>query len=619
MSKNILNQSDIVDLLIKNTTISKDEAEKFVKILLSTIEDALLEGDSVKIKGFGMFKLRWVEAQKSIDPKSGNEITIEGYNRVVFLPENEIKELINEPFSYLEPVEIQIKNEESKADKSENEKNENFDSFEDNSQPIKVFEEEAEKIKELLNEINAISAEKIRDDENDQMNVSDKKASERNNIAKETIIQEYENTEDNKNNEREEENLKEIIENDKKNELESNAKNDQTRVIDSNFNSVDDSKVEVSEADSFDIVRDISERMNRQILLNLESTNQKIEPIIEEEINNRNISDEINKKIELSDEEDLDEDYDFVDDEYDRDENEENESVEKEVKSESLLNEENIIQTENTEKVISLEEKNEAASKETEKTEEVNNKKLSDIYFTKEESLKNESERIHSENNPVYDSNEEFDDERKSKKHTALNAFLILVAIALVAWFIYNFFQKKTEIAWKNKRLEMIADSTAQAMKIQQIKESLEKQKTDSLKRDSLNIKYLERQKAIIDSLNQVNLSNKTKKNTSKISNQNLSQSTLEKIYDLPRNYTEILASEKMVNGSKLAQFAKKYYGHSYFWVYIYEANRNVIKNPNNVPVGISIKIPKVDSRLIDPTNKECLNYAIRLQSKYLK
>ena len=40
---------EIVDLMVEHRNMTRKSAEDFVKQLLSTIEDALLEGDSVKI------------------------------------------------------------------------------------------------------------------------------------------------------------------------------------------------------------------------------------------------------------------------------------------------------------------------------------------------------------------------------------------------------------------------------------------------------------------------------------------------------------------------------------------------------------------------------------------
>ena len=44
--------------------------------------------------------------------------------------------------------------------------------------------------------------------------------------------------------------------------------------------------------------------------------------------------------------------------------------------------------------------------------------------------------------------------------------------------------------------------------------------------------------------------------------------------------------------GSGLSALALKHYGNSDYWVYIYEANKDKIKNPNNVMAGIRLVIP---------------------------
>ena len=54
-----------------------------------------------------------------------------------------------------------------------------------------------------------------------------------------------------------------------------------------------------------------------------------------------------------------------------------------------------------------------------------------------------------------------------------------------------------------------------------------------------------------------------------------------------------------------LRKFAIKYYGNSIFWVYIYEANKGKIANPDNVPLGAVLRIPKLDKNLLDLSNPE--------------
>lgn len=46
--------------------------------------------------------------------------------------------------------------------------------------------------------------------------------------------------------------------------------------------------------------------------------------------------------------------------------------------------------------------------------------------------------------------------------------------------------------------------------------------------------------------------------------------------------------------GITLRNLAAKHYGNGDYWVYIYQANRNKIRNPNNVPIGTKLSIPSL-------------------------
>jgi len=85
------------------------------------------------------------------------------------------------------------------------------------------------------------------------------------------------------------------------------------------------------------------------------------------------------------------------------------------------------------------------------------------------------------------------------------------------------------------------------------------------------------------------------------------------------RKYDKILAEETLDVGERLTYYADIYYGHRDFWVYIYEANRNVIANPQSIAVGTKVIIPDLDPDLIDLKNPESLKRAKVLHDKYLK
>lgn len=71
--------------------------------------------------------------------------------------------------------------------------------------------------------------------------------------------------------------------------------------------------------------------------------------------------------------------------------------------------------------------------------------------------------------------------------------------------------------------------------------------------------------------------------------------------------YEELLLTEKITEGSRLAWISRKYYGHPDYWPYLYDANRDRIDNPSNVPVGTQIRVPKLTKAQRDMTSSEYL------------
>lgn len=84
-----------------------------------------------------------------------------------------------------------------------------------------------------------------------------------------------------------------------------------------------------------------------------------------------------------------------------------------------------------------------------------------------------------------------------------------------------------------------------------------------------------------------------------------------------PRIYKDTLTMVTFQEGSRLTLLSLKYYGNKLFWVYIYEANKNKITNPDQIGAGTRLMIPKLNPKLIDVNNPQCLSQAKALQEKY--
>ena len=79
----------------------------------------------------------------------------------------------------------------------------------------------------------------------------------------------------------------------------------------------------------------------------------------------------------------------------------------------------------------------------------------------------------------------------------------------------------------------------------------------------------------------------------------------------------EILTTVTLGNGDYLARYARRYLGRSEYWIYIYLANKEQIKDPDNVPLGTQIKIPSPQSVGITGNEEADLAEAKRLIHDY--
>ena len=54
----------------------------------------------------------------------------------------------------------------------------------------------------------------------------------------------------------------------------------------------------------------------------------------------------------------------------------------------------------------------------------------------------------------------------------------------------------------------------------------------------------------------------------------------------------DVYETYEVVAGDSLSKIAKKKYGHANDWKRIYEANKDLIKNPDVIQIGWKLKIP---------------------------
>ena len=85
------------------------------------------------------------------------------------------------------------------------------------------------------------------------------------------------------------------------------------------------------------------------------------------------------------------------------------------------------------------------------------------------------------------------------------------------------------------------------------------------------------------------------------------------------RKYDEFIDTVKVTEGVTLVQLSLKYYGNKAFWVYIYEANKDILPSANYIALGTKIKIPSMPNIFIDPNDTLVMNNVKKLKNRYVK
>jgi nucleoid-associated protein YgaU len=91
------------------------------------------------------------------------------------------------------------------------------------------------------------------------------------------------------------------------------------------------------------------------------------------------------------------------------------------------------------------------------------------------------------------------------------------------------------------------------------------------------------------------------------------------RLADEPREYVNFMGIERVGEDSRLAWIAYKYYAQKDLWVFIYEANRDIIKHPSHVRPGQYIRIPELDEKYRNLYNPELKQLVDSLAVEYLK
>jgi DNA-binding protein HU-beta len=91
-----MTKADIVDNIATATGLTKVETEAVVDGFLATVSQAMKDGKTIEIRGFGSFKVKKRKARMARNPRTGEEVFVDEHFVPVFKVSKELRHGVNE-------------------------------------------------------------------------------------------------------------------------------------------------------------------------------------------------------------------------------------------------------------------------------------------------------------------------------------------------------------------------------------------------------------------------------------------------------------------------------------------------------------------------------------------
>ncbi|KMY66526.1 DNA-binding protein [Desulfocarbo indianensis] len=91
-----MNKSQLIEALAKAENLTIKKAEMVVNTMFGSVEEALVKGDRVEIRGFGSFKVKDYDGYQGRNPKTGEIIDVGQKKLPFFKVGKELKERVDQ-------------------------------------------------------------------------------------------------------------------------------------------------------------------------------------------------------------------------------------------------------------------------------------------------------------------------------------------------------------------------------------------------------------------------------------------------------------------------------------------------------------------------------------------
>ncbi|MEW6137630.1 MAG: HU family DNA-binding protein [Thermodesulfobacteriota bacterium] len=92
-----MNKSELVAALAKETDLPLRKSEEIVNTVFDTMFRSLVDGDRIEIRGFGSFEIREYDKYLGRNPKTGDQIEVEGKRLPFFKAGKELRLRVDQP------------------------------------------------------------------------------------------------------------------------------------------------------------------------------------------------------------------------------------------------------------------------------------------------------------------------------------------------------------------------------------------------------------------------------------------------------------------------------------------------------------------------------------------
>lgn len=97
-----MTKAELGELLYERLGLSKREVKDIIEAFFDLISQSLVEGEEVKLSGFGNFQVREKSSRPGRNPRTGEEVPIKARRVVTFHASNKLKESVQENTMALE-------------------------------------------------------------------------------------------------------------------------------------------------------------------------------------------------------------------------------------------------------------------------------------------------------------------------------------------------------------------------------------------------------------------------------------------------------------------------------------------------------------------------------------